>query len=79
MISQCLPTARSFLKNSELNWKTPLLKIWVSVKVIIDKDNATIVEGAGKRSDIEDGIKQIRTEIEKPDLMPKVHAISRRE
>ena len=33
-------------------------------KVTIDKDNTTIVEGAGKRSDIEGRIKQIRAEIE---------------
>ncbi|HPD56713.1 MAG TPA: chaperonin GroEL [Smithellaceae bacterium] len=33
-------------------------------KVTIDKDNTTIVEGAGKRSEIEGRIKQIRAEIE---------------
>ncbi|MGY3489571.1 chaperonin GroEL [Bradyrhizobium sp. USDA 4011] len=33
-------------------------------KVTIDKDNTTIVSGAGKKSDIEARIKQIRTEIE---------------
>ncbi|HNY51663.1 MAG TPA: chaperonin GroEL [Smithella sp.] len=33
-------------------------------KVKIDKDNTTIVDGAGRRSDIEARVKQIRTEIE---------------
>ncbi|RXG96331.1 chaperonin GroEL [Bradyrhizobium zhanjiangense] len=33
-------------------------------KVTIDKDNTTIVSGAGKKSEIEARIKQIRTEIE---------------
>lgn len=33
-------------------------------KVTIDKDNTTIVSGAGKQSEIEARIKQIRTEIE---------------
>lgn len=33
-------------------------------KVIIDKDNTTIIEGAGKPSDIEARIKQIRVQIE---------------
>jgi len=33
-------------------------------KVTIDKDNTTIVEGAGKRSAIEGRVKQIRTQIE---------------
>jgi chaperonin GroEL len=33
-------------------------------KVTIDKDNTTIVEGAGKTSDIEGRVKQIRTQIE---------------
>jgi chaperonin GroEL len=33
-------------------------------KVTIDKDNTTIVEGAGKASEIEGRVKQIRTQIE---------------
>jgi chaperonin GroEL len=33
-------------------------------RITIDKDNTTIVEGKGKRSDIEGRIKQIRTQIE---------------
>jgi chaperonin GroEL len=33
-------------------------------KVTIDKDNTTIVEGAGKQADIEGRVKQIRTQIE---------------
>src|SRR5205823_3506756 len=33
-------------------------------KITIDKDNTTIVEGAGKASAIEGRVKQIRTQIE---------------
>jgi chaperonin GroEL len=33
-------------------------------KVVIDKDNTTIVEGKGKREDVQARIKQIRTQIE---------------
>jgi chaperonin GroEL len=33
-------------------------------KVVIDKDNTTIIEGAGKRSAIEGRVKQLRTQIE---------------
>ncbi len=33
-------------------------------KIVIDKDNTTIVEGTGKASDIEGRVKQIRTQIE---------------
>jgi chaperonin GroEL len=33
-------------------------------KVVIDKDNTTIIEGAGKSKDIEGRVKQIRTQIE---------------
>jgi chaperonin GroEL len=33
-------------------------------KVVVDKDNTTIVEGAGKASEIEGRVKQIRTQIE---------------
>jgi chaperonin GroEL len=33
-------------------------------KVVIDKDNTTIVEGNGKRSDIEGRVKQIRKQVE---------------
>ncbi|MFQ6108525.1 MAG: chaperonin GroEL [Candidatus Aminicenantales bacterium] len=33
-------------------------------KVVIDKDNTTIVEGMGKREDVQARIKQIRTQIE---------------
>ncbi|MDH4196460.1 MAG: chaperonin GroEL, partial [Candidatus Aminicenantes bacterium] len=33
-------------------------------KVVIDKDNTTIVEGLGKQSDVQARIKQIRTQIE---------------
>lgn len=33
-------------------------------KIVIDKDNTTIIEGLGKSSDIEGRVKQIRTQIE---------------
>ncbi len=33
-------------------------------KIVVDKDNTTIVEGAGKSSDIEGRVKQIRTQID---------------
>ncbi|HEY7785490.1 MAG TPA: chaperonin GroEL [Pyrinomonadaceae bacterium] len=33
-------------------------------KVVVDKDNTTIIEGAGKKSDIEARVKQIRAQIE---------------
>jgi chaperonin GroEL len=33
-------------------------------KVVVDKDNTTIIEGAGKRSDIEGRVRQIRAQIE---------------
>jgi chaperonin GroEL len=33
-------------------------------KITIDKDNSTIVEGAGKTSDIEGRVKQLRTQVE---------------
>jgi chaperonin GroEL len=33
-------------------------------KVVVDKDNTTLVEGAGKNSEIEGRVKQIRTQIE---------------
>jgi chaperonin GroEL len=33
-------------------------------KTVVDKDNTTIVEGAGKRSEIEGRVKQIRAQIE---------------
>jgi chaperonin GroEL len=33
-------------------------------KIVIDKDNTTIVEGAGKRGDIEARVKQIRKQVE---------------
>jgi chaperonin GroEL len=33
-------------------------------KVVIDKDNTTIIEGAGKRVAIEGRVKQLRTQVE---------------
>ena len=33
-------------------------------RVVIDKDNTTIIDGAGKKADIEGRIKQIRAQIE---------------
>src|SRR3979490_1773063 len=34
-------------------------------KVVVDKDNTTIIEGAGKSADIEGRVKQIRAQVEK--------------
>src|SRR6187455_1509609 len=33
-------------------------------RITVDKDNTTIVEGAGKKADIEGRVKQIRTQVE---------------
>src|SRR5207248_7851171 len=33
-------------------------------KIVIDKDNTTIVEGAGKRASIEARVKQLRAQVE---------------
>ena len=46
------------LENVGLDW------LGEANKVVIDKDNTTIVEGRGKQSDIQARIKQIRTQIE---------------
>jgi chaperonin GroEL len=44
--------------------KLSLKELGRAKKVTVDKDETTIVEGAGKREDIEARVKQIRTEIE---------------
>lgn len=44
--------------------KVTLKMLGRAKKVTIDKENTTIVSGAGKKSDIEARIKQIKTEIE---------------
>jgi chaperonin GroEL len=44
--------------------KVGLDDLGTAKKVSIDKDNTTIVDGAGKRADIEGRVKQIRAEIE---------------
>lgn len=46
------------LENVTLDW------LGEAKKVVIDKDNTTIVEGKGKTTDIQARIKQIRTQIE---------------
>jgi chaperonin GroEL len=46
------------LENVGLDW------LGECKKVVIDKDNTTIVEGAGRESDVQARIKQIRTQIE---------------
>ena len=33
-------------------------------RIVVDKDNTTLIDGAGKRADIEGRIKQIRAQIE---------------
>ncbi len=45
--------------------ETEIEMLGTARKVIADKDNTTIVEGAGKKSEVENRIKEIRTEIEK--------------
>jgi chaperonin GroEL len=35
-----------------------------SKKIVVDKDNTTLIDGAGKKSDIEGRVKQIRTQID---------------
>lgn len=46
------------LENVDLAW------LGQAKKVVIDKDNTTIVEGAGSQEDVQARIKQIRTQIE---------------
>ena len=46
------------LKNVDIEW------LGNAKKVVIDKDNTTIVEGKGKSEDVQARIKQIRTQIE---------------
>jgi len=42
----------------------PITDLGQAKKIIVDKDNCTIIEGAGKRQDIKSRIDQIRREIE---------------
>lgn len=46
------------LENVTVDW------LGTTSKVVIDKDNTTIVEGGGKQDDVQARIKQIRTQIE---------------
>ncbi len=46
------------LENVSVDW------LGEANKVVVDKDNTTIVEGKGKQSDVQARIKQIRTQIE---------------
>ncbi|MBI3600066.1 MAG: chaperonin GroEL [Nitrospinae bacterium] len=53
--------------SEELGIKLESVKVndlGMAKRVTIDKDNTTIVEGAGKKSEIEGRVKQIRTQIE---------------
>ncbi len=43
---------------------TVLSDLGTAKRVVIDKDNTTIIEGAGKQSDIQGRVQQIRTQIE---------------
>ena len=45
----------------------PLTDLGRAKKVIIDKDNTTIIEGAGKKAEIKARIEQIRREIDNVD------------
>jgi chaperonin GroEL len=44
--------------------KIQIEDLGTATKIVIDKDNTTIVEGGGKRAAIEGRVKQIRTQIE---------------
>jgi chaperonin GroEL len=46
------------LENVGIDW------LGKAKKVVIDKDNTTIVEGEGKKEDVQARIKQIRTQVE---------------
>ena len=46
------------LENVGIDW------LGVAKKVVIDKDNTTIVEGKGKQTDVQARIKQIRTQVD---------------
>ncbi|HPD58148.1 MAG TPA: chaperonin GroEL, partial [Smithellaceae bacterium] len=53
--------------SEDMGWKLENVKLedlGKAKKIIIDKDNTTIVDGAGKRSELEGRVKQIRAQIE---------------
>ncbi len=53
--------------SEDMGWKLENVKmedLGRAKKIIIDKDNTTIVDGAGKRSELEGRVKQIRAQIE---------------
>ena len=60
------PAARSSSRNSASSSRTPsLTDLGRAKRVVVDKDNTTIIEGAGKEDDIKGRIEQIRAAIEK--------------
>lgn len=60
-----LTNGRAVMEEMGLKLESLTLKdLGRAKKVVIDKDNTTIVEGAGKKTDIEARIKQIRAQIE---------------
>ena len=62
------PAARSSPRRSASSWRTSTLDLLGSArKVVVTKDETTIVEGAGSETDIKGRINQIKTEIENTD------------
>ena len=62
------PAARSSPKRSASSWRTSTLDLLGTArKVVVTKDETTIVEGAGTETDIKGRINQIKTEIENTD------------
>ena len=53
-------------RTSASSWKASSSRTWAAPSsVTIDKDNTTIIDGAGKAEDIEGRVKEIRAQIEK--------------
>ena len=63
--SRCSPAARAITEDLGIKLENIKLEdLGKAKKVTIDKDNTTIVEGAGAQSAIEGRVKQIRTQVE---------------
>ena len=66
--SRSSPAARSSPRRSASSWRTPALDLLGRArKVVVTKDETTIVEGAGDAEQIAGRVNQIRAEIEKSD------------
>ena len=51
-------------EDSDLNWKCQTWWPWLCKKIKVDKDNSTIVNGSGKKSDIEARCSSIKQQID---------------